>query len=72
MFNCIYMYIHNIHSYFNLLFVPSPIDRNVKDVELIAARLRRLDTFSRLPPSLLRDIANVAYYEDLEKGVTSE
>uniref|UniRef100_A0A8D9DTX0 Rap guanine nucleotide exchange factor 4 n=2 Tax=Cacopsylla melanoneura TaxID=428564 RepID=A0A8D9DTX0_9HEMI len=47
-----------------------PIDRNVKDVELIAARLRRLDTFNRLPPSLLRDIANVAYYEDLERGVT--
>ncbi|KAI5751920.1 hypothetical protein M8J77_012064 [Diaphorina citri] len=48
----------------------SPIDRNVKDVELIAARLRRLDTFNRLPPSLLRDISNVAYYEDLERGVT--
>ncbi|GLV32312.1 Exchange protein directly activated by cAMP [Carabus blaptoides fortunei] len=47
-----------------------PCDRNVKDVELISARLRRVEQLSRLPNSVLQQLALCGYYEDLEKGVT--
>ncbi|KAF7272940.1 hypothetical protein GWI33_014313 [Rhynchophorus ferrugineus] len=49
---------------------PKPCDRNVKDVELICSRLRRVDQFCRLPNSLLQQLALCGYYEDLENGVT--
>ncbi|CAG9761172.1 unnamed protein product [Ceutorhynchus assimilis] len=47
-----------------------PCDRNVKDVELICARLRRVDQLCRLPNSVLQQLALCGYYEDLENGVT--
>ncbi|XP_018335896.1 rap guanine nucleotide exchange factor 4-like isoform X3 [Agrilus planipennis] len=47
-----------------------PCDRNVKDVEVIAVRLRRIEQLGRLPNSVLQQLALCAYYEDLEKGVT--
>ncbi|XP_057667592.1 rap guanine nucleotide exchange factor 4 isoform X1 [Diorhabda carinulata] len=47
-----------------------PCDRNVKDVELICARFRRVEQLCRLPNSLLQQLALCGYYEDLEKGVT--
>ncbi|KAK4875660.1 hypothetical protein RN001_012082 [Aquatica leii] len=50
--------------------VEKPCDRNVKDVELIAARLRRVEQLYRLPNSVLQQLALCGYYEDLEKGVT--
>lgn len=46
-----------------------PCDRNVKDVELICARLRRVEQICRLPNSVLQQLALCGYYEDLEKGV---
>ncbi|XP_071049981.1 rap guanine nucleotide exchange factor 4 isoform X2 [Onthophagus taurus] len=51
-------------------FDKRPLDRNVKDVELIVGRLKRIDHFNRLPNSVLNQIALCAYYEDIEKGVT--
>lgn len=53
-----------------LFFIFRPCDRNVKDVELIAARLRRVEQLYRLPNSVLQQLALCGYYEDLEKGVT--
>lgn len=47
-----------------------PCDRNVKDVELICARLRRVDQLCKLPNSVLQQLALCGYYEDLEKAVT--
>ncbi|XP_031350582.1 rap guanine nucleotide exchange factor 4-like [Photinus pyralis] len=47
-----------------------PCDRNVKDVELIATRLRRVEQLYKLPNSVLQQLALCGYYEDLEKGVT--
>ncbi|KAH1009366.1 hypothetical protein HUJ04_001729 [Dendroctonus ponderosae] len=47
-----------------------PCDRNVKDVELICARLRRVDQLCRLPNSVLQQLALCGYYEDLENEVT--
>lgn len=49
-----------------------PCDRNVKDVELVCARLRRVEQLCRLPNSVLQQLALCGYYEDLEKGVTCE
>jgi hypothetical protein len=42
----------------------------VKDVELISARLRRVEQLCKLPNSVLQQLALCGYYEDLEKGVT--
>lgn len=54
-----------------LSFISRPCDRNVKDVETICSRLRRVDPLGRiLPPTVLQQLALCAYYEDLEKGVT--
>lgn len=39
-------------------------------MEVIAARLRRVDTLNRLPHSVLQQLAVSGYYEDLERGVT--
>ncbi|XP_066151084.1 rap guanine nucleotide exchange factor 4 isoform X1 [Euwallacea fornicatus] len=47
-----------------------PCDRNVKDVELICARLRRVDQLCRLSNSVLQQLALCGYYEDLESEVT--
>lgn len=47
-----------------------PCDRNVKDVELIVIRLRRVEQLYKLPNSVLQQLALCGYYEDLEKGVT--
>lgn len=44
----------------------------MKDVEVIAARLRRVDTLNRLPYNVLHQLAVSGYYEDLERGVTGE
>lgn len=51
-------------------FFCRPCDRNVKDVELISGRLRRVEQLCRLPASVLQQLALCGYYEDLEKGVT--
>lgn len=61
-----------IHIYMNYLMnnVFRPCDRNVKDVELISARLRRVEQLCKLPNSVLQQLALCGYYEDLEKGVT--
>lgn len=63
--------------YFNKNFLirfyfSRPCDRNVKDVELISGRLRRVEQLCKLPSSVLQQLALVGYYEDLEKGVTCE
>ena len=42
----------------------------MKDVELISARLRRVEQLCKLPNSVLQQLALCGYYEDLEKGVT--
>lgn len=47
-----------------------PCDRNVKDVELISTRLRRVEQLCKLPNSVIQQLALCGYYEDLEKGVT--
>ncbi|XP_071445766.1 rap guanine nucleotide exchange factor 4 [Hetaerina americana] len=51
-------------------FDKRPADRTMKDVEAIAARLRRLPALDRLPPALIHQVALCGYYEDLEKGIT--
>uniref|UniRef100_A0A1A9Z828 Cyclic nucleotide-binding domain-containing protein n=1 Tax=Glossina pallidipes TaxID=7398 RepID=A0A1A9Z828_GLOPL len=55
-------------SHFNALF--GPCDRNLRDVELISCRLRRVEPLCRLPSSALQQLAMCGFYEDLEKGVT--
>lgn len=62
---------HYCNAYFtsNSKFCFRPCDRNVKDVELICARLRRVEQICRLPNSVLQQLALCGYYEDLEKGV---
>ncbi|XP_020717150.1 rap guanine nucleotide exchange factor 4 isoform X2 [Ceratitis capitata] len=47
-----------------------PCDRNLRDVELISCRLRRVEPLCRLPSSALQQLAMCGFYEDLEKGVT--
>ncbi|XP_062127532.1 rap guanine nucleotide exchange factor 4 isoform X3 [Drosophila sulfurigaster albostrigata] len=47
-----------------------PCDRNLRDVELISCRLRRVEPLCRLPGSALQQLAMCGFYEDLEKGVT--
>lgn len=47
-----------------------PCDRNMRDVELIACRLRRVEPLCRLTNSALQQLAMCGFYEDLEKGVT--
>lgn len=54
----------------NCGLISRPCDRNVKDVELISARLRRVEQLCKLPNSVLQQLALCGYYEDLEKGVT--
>ncbi|KAH8348850.1 hypothetical protein KR084_011852 [Drosophila pseudotakahashii] len=49
-----------------------PCDRNLRDVELISCRLRRVEPLCRLPGSALQQLAMCGFYEDLEKGVTRE
>lgn len=49
-----------------------PDDRNLRDADLIAHRLRRVEALGRLPDRILKELALVGYYEDLEKGVTCE
>lgn len=49
-----------------------PCDRNMRDVELIACRLRRVEPLCRLTNSALQQLAICCFYEDLEKGVTRE
>lgn len=49
---------------------PRPCDRNLRDVELISCRLRRVEPLCRLPGSALQQLAMCGFYEDLEKGVT--
>lgn len=51
-------------------FPCSPCDRNLRDVELISCRLRRVEPLCRLPGSALQQLAMCGFYEDLEKGVT--
>ncbi|KAK6620353.1 hypothetical protein RUM44_006754 [Polyplax serrata] len=47
-----------------------PNDRTESDVEAITDRLRRIESFSRLPQQVLQQLAACGVYEDLEKGVT--
>jgi hypothetical protein len=47
-----------------------PCDRNMRDVELISCRLRRVEPLCRLTNSALQQLAMCGFYEDLEKGVT--
>lgn len=47
-----------------------PCDRNLRDVELISCRLRRVEPLCRLSGSALQQLAMCGFYEDLEKGVT--
>uniref|UniRef100_A0A1B6CZD4 Rap guanine nucleotide exchange factor 4 n=1 Tax=Clastoptera arizonana TaxID=38151 RepID=A0A1B6CZD4_9HEMI len=47
-----------------------PKDRTLKDAEVIAARLRRVEVLNRLPATVLHQLACTGIYEDLEKGVT--
>lgn len=42
----------------------------MRDVELIACRLRRVEPLCRLTNSALQQLAMCGFYEDLEKGVT--
>jgi len=56
---------------FHVIFC-SPCDRNLRDVELISCRLRRVEPLCRLPGSALQQLAMCGFYEDLEKGVTRE
>lgn len=42
----------------------------MRDVELIACRLRRVEPLCRLNNSALQQLAMCGFYEDLEKGVT--
>lgn len=42
----------------------------MRDVELIACRLRRTEPLCRLTNSALQQLAMCGFYEDLEKGVT--
>lgn len=44
----------------------------MRDVELIACRLRRVEPLCRLTNSALQQLAICCFYEDLEKGVTRE
>lgn len=53
-----------------IFFYCSPCDRNLRDVELISCRLRRVEPLCRLPGSALQQLAMCGFYEDLEKGVT--
>uniref|UniRef100_A0A1A9WEH3 Cyclic nucleotide-binding domain-containing protein n=1 Tax=Glossina brevipalpis TaxID=37001 RepID=A0A1A9WEH3_9MUSC len=50
--------------------IQEPCDRNLRDVELISCRLRRVEPLCRLPSSALQQLAMCGFYEDLEKGVT--
>lgn len=54
----------------NLIIIYRPCDRNMRDVELIACRLRRVEPLCRLTNSALQQLAMCGFYEDLEKGVT--
>lgn len=47
-----------------------PCARTEADVEAIAGRLRRVAALSRLPASVLHQLASSGVYEDLEKGIT--
>ncbi|RZF45207.1 hypothetical protein LSTR_LSTR011104 [Laodelphax striatellus] len=51
-------------------FDKRPSDRTLKDAEVIASRLRRLDVLSKLPTAAILEIAFHGHYEDLERGVT--
>ncbi|XP_024084546.1 rap guanine nucleotide exchange factor 4-like, partial [Cimex lectularius] len=51
-------------------FDKRPSERTCRDVDLICGRLRRIDSLARIPQSLLNNLAHLAFYEDLEKGVT--
>lgn len=55
---------------FCFIFIYRPCDRNLRDVELISCRLRRVEPLCRLPGSALQQLAMCGFYEDLEKGVT--
>ena len=60
----------NYISVFFCWFFCRPCDRNLRDVELISCRLRRVEPLCRLPGSALQQLALCGFYEDLEKGVT--
>lgn len=60
------MYLINIY----LFYISRPCDRNLRDVELISCRLRRVEPLCRLPGSALQQLSMCGFYEDLEKGVT--
>jgi len=47
-----------------------PCDRNLKDVDVISQRLRRVEQLDRLPSAVLRQLALYGYYEDLEEDIT--
>ncbi|CAB0014366.1 unnamed protein product [Nesidiocoris tenuis] len=51
-------------------FFSRPSDRTGRDIELICGRLKRVDTLSRLPHSVISHFAQHGYYEDIDRGVT--
>ncbi|KAF6209022.1 hypothetical protein GE061_014765 [Apolygus lucorum] len=51
-------------------FDKKPSERTCRDIELICGRLRRVETLSRLPHSVISHLAHHAYYEDVDRGVT--
>lgn len=64
------LWLRNLSTNIVCAFPCSPCDRNLRDVELISCRLRRVEPLCRLPGSALQQLAMCGFYEDLEKGVT--
>nr|XP_018917363.1 PREDICTED: rap guanine nucleotide exchange factor 4 [Bemisia tabaci] len=53
-----------------IAFDKRPEERTGRDVEAIGARLRRLENLSRIPGSVVQQLATRGYYEDLEPDIT--